>query len=56
METTKQNTFKAPYISPVLTKHEILRDITAASSGSGVVRERIEGVVCRLFPRLPGCD
>ncbi|MGC4098022.1 MAG: hypothetical protein QM706_12980 [Nitrospira sp.] len=47
---------KEAYVSPALTKHELLRDITAAYSGSGTTRDRIEGALCRLFPRLPGCN
>lgn len=54
MKTTKE-----VYVPPVLTKHDLLRDITAAysgSSGDGGIRDRIEDIVCRVFPRLPRCN
>ncbi|MDC8447078.1 MAG: hypothetical protein LV473_01855 [Nitrospira sp.] len=54
MKTTKE-----VYVQPVLTKHDLLRDITAAYSGSGSgggIRDRIEDIVCRVFPRLPRCN
>lgn len=53
MKTTKE-----AYVRPVLTKHDLLRDITAAYSGSGGsgIRGRIEDIVCRVFPRLPRCN
>jgi hypothetical protein len=49
---------KEVYVQPVLTKHELLRDVTASYSGGGggAVRDRIENVVCRFFPGLPRCD
>jgi len=50
---------KEVYVRPVLSKHDLLRDITAAYSGSGGdggVRDRIEDIVCRVFPRLPRCN
>ena len=50
MKTTKEL-----YVQPVLTKHELLRDITAAYSGGGVLKDRIEDIVCRVFPNLPRC-
>jgi len=46
------------YVQPVLTKHELLRDITAGYSGSGGTRDRIdriERIICRFFPGLPRC-
>lgn len=50
MKTTKE-----VYIQPVLTKHGLLRDITAAFSGGQrqQVRDRI---ICHLFPNLPRCN
>ena len=51
MKTTKE-----AYVRPVLTKHELLRDITAAYSGGGGVIGRIENIVCRAFPNLPRCN
>ncbi len=54
MKTTKE-----VYVRPVLTKHELLREITAAYSGGrgdGGVRDRIEDIVCQIFPRLPRCN
>lgn len=51
MRTTKE-----AYVSPILTKHDLLRDITATYSGSGSTRDRIEGIICRIFPNLPGCN
>lgn len=56
MNATEEKTTKETYVSPVLTKHEILRDITAASSGSGGTTGPIETTICRLFPRLPRCN
>jgi len=50
MQSTKE-----VYVRPVLTKHELLRDVTAAYSGGGVLRDRIEDITCRLFPNLPRC-
>lgn len=48
---------KEVYVRPVLTKHDLLRDITAAySGGGGGVRGRIEEIVCRVFPHLPRCN
>src|SRR5690349_768903 len=55
----KMKATKEVYVQPVLTKHDLLRDITASYSGSGGdggVRDRIEDVVCRVFPRLPRCN
>lgn len=43
---------KGVYVRPVLTKHDLLRDITAGYSGNGAARDRIESVLCRFFPRL----
>lgn len=52
MKTTKE-----VYVPPVLTKHGLLRDITAAYSGGGDrIRDRIEHIICRFFPHLPGCN
>jgi hypothetical protein len=45
---------KEVYVRPVLTKHELLRDITAAFSGGGGTGGG--GLLCRLFPRLPRCN
>lgn len=50
---------KAIYVQPVLTKHELLRDITAGYSGSGGTGDRInriERIICRFFPGLPRCN
>lgn len=47
MKTTKE-----VYVQPILTKHDLLRDITAAYSGGGRLRDRI----CRRWPNFPGCD
>ena len=54
----EMKTTKGTYVRPVLTKHDLLRDITAAYSGGGGggVRDRIEDIVCRVFPRLPRCN
>ncbi|WHZ29229.1 MAG: hypothetical protein OJF51_004030 [Nitrospira sp.] len=53
----RMKTTKEVYVRPILTKHDLLRDITAAYSGGGSVRDRIiEGIVCRVFPRLPRCN
>ena len=56
MNATAEKTTKETYVSPVLTKHEILRDITAASSGSGGTTGPIETLICRVFPNLPRCN
>lgn len=48
---------KEVYVPPVLTKHDLLRDITASYSGrGGHIRERIEDILCQRFPRLPRCN
>lgn len=49
MKTTKE-----VYVRPVLTKHDLLRDITATFSGGGGIGGG--GLLCRLFPRLPRCN
>lgn len=47
---------KEVYASPVLTKHELLRDITATYSGGGVIRDRLRDLICRRWPNLQICD
>ena len=47
---------KEVYVRPLLMKHELLRDITAAYSGGGGVIGRIENIVCRVFPNLSRCN
>ena len=50
-------TEKEVYVPPVLTKHELLRDITAAfSGGGGAIKDRVGDIVCRVAPRNPHCD
>ena len=54
METKKE-----VYVPPVLTKHELLRDITAAYSGGhggNGIKGRMEDIICRVAPRNPHCD
>jgi len=46
---------KEVYDKPALTKHGLLRDITAAFSGGGGTIGSIDNVICRIFPRLPRC-
>ena len=52
-------TKKEVYVPPVLTKHELLRDITAAFSGGhggGAIKDRVGDIVCLVAPRNPHCD
>jgi len=52
-------TKKEVYVPPVLTKHERLRDITAAYSGGhggGDIKGRVGDIVCRVAPHNPHCD
>ena len=53
MTTTKES-----YVRPTLTKHGLLRDITAGASGGGGghARDRINAIICQFFPRLPRCN
>jgi hypothetical protein len=55
----RMKTKKEVYVPPVLTKHELLRDITAAFSGGGrggAIKGTIGDIVCRVAPRNPHCD
>ncbi len=53
----KMKTAKEVYARPVLTKHGLLRDITASfSGGGGGIKGRIEEIICRVFPQLPRCN
>jgi hypothetical protein len=52
-------TKKEVYVLPARTKHELLRDITAAFSGGhggGGIKGTIGDIACRVAPRHPHCD
>lgn len=53
-------TKKEVYVPPTLTKHELLRDITAAYSGGhgggAPLPDRVANIVCRVAPHNPHCD
>jgi len=51
MKTTKEL-----YVRPALTKHELLRDITATFSGGGVIRDRITDAICKRWPNFTSCN